>query len=74
MKNILARANIRVGVTNQIITILDEICYGPYPSEVALMLRNALLISSMLCNSEAWYNVTHEERNKLEQVDEALLR
>ena len=52
----------------------DEICYGPYHFEVAVMLRNALLISSMLCNSEAWYNVTNEERNKLEQVDEALLR
>ena len=74
MKNILARANRGVGVTNQIITILDEICYGPYHFEVAVMLRNALLISSMLCNSEAWYNVTNEERNKLEQVDEALLR
>ena len=38
------------------------------------MLRNSLFISSLLSNSEAWYNLTREDVDKLEQADEILLR
>ena len=74
MKNVMARVRKAVGITNQIISILEEICFGPYHFEVAVTLRNALFISSVLCNSEAWYNISNEEINKLEQADEILLR
>ena len=37
-------------------------------------LTNSLLLSSLLTNCEAWYNLTNEEITKLEQVDEDLLR
>ena len=33
-----------------------------------------LLISSLLSNSESWYNLTEEDLKQLEQVDEKLLR
>ena len=74
MKNILARVSREVGITNQIMSIMEEICFGTYHFQVAVMLRNALFISSVLCNSEAWYKITPEEREKLEQADENLLR
>ena len=74
MKNILARVSKGVGITNNIMSILEEICFGNYHFEVAVQLRNSLFISSLLCNSEAWYNITDEEMGKLEQADEALLR
>ena len=74
MKNVMARVGKAVGITNQIMSILEEICFGPYHFEVAVTLRNALFISSVLCNSEAWYNISNEEINKLEQADEILLR
>ena len=73
MKNILARVSKGVGITNNIMSILEEICFGNYHFEVAVQLRNSLFISSLLCNSEAWYNITDEEMGKLEQANEALL-
>ena len=54
MKNIIARGT---GITNQIISILEEICFGNYFFQVAVLLRNSLFISGVLCNSEAWYIV-----------------
>ena len=33
-----------------------------------------LLVSSMLCNAEAWYNTTNEDIKILEKIDEQLLR
>ena len=55
-------------------SIMEEICFRTYNFQVADMLRNSLFISSVLCNSEAWYNVTPEERDKLEQAHKNLLK
>jgi hypothetical protein len=74
MKNIVARVNRGTGIITQIMAILEEICFGKYFFEVAKMLRNSLLLSSLLTNCEAWHNLTNEETTKLEQVDEDLLR
>ena len=73
-KNIISRVNKGVGISNQIMSIMEEIYFGPYYFEVAIMLRNSLFISSLLSNSEAWYNLTREDIDKLEQADEILLR
>ena len=73
-KNILARKSKGMGVVDQISTILEEICFGPYQLEVALSLRNAMLLNGILTNSEAWYGLTVQDISNLEQVDEMLLR
>ena len=39
---------------------------------MAVILRNSLLISSILASSEVWYGVTLSDIAKLEQVDEML--
>ena len=57
-KNITARKNRGIGIVTQIISILDEICFGKFNFEVAMILRNSLFISSLLSNAEAWYNVS----------------
>ena len=54
--------------------MLDELCLGDYYFESANILRNSLLLNSLLSNSEAWYNVTPKEISSLESVDEMLLR
>ena len=74
MKNIVSRVNRGTGIVTQIMGILEEICFGKYFFEVARMLRNSLLLSSLLTNCEAWYHLTNEEIIKLEQVDEDLIR
>ena len=73
-KNITARKNRGIGVTNQIMSILEEICFGNYYFQVAMILRNSLLISSLLTNAEAWYNLSSSDIAELEKADEDLLR
>ena len=45
-KNITAKKNTGVGIVTQIIYSLDEISFGKYSFEVAMILRNSRLISS----------------------------
>jgi hypothetical protein len=53
---------------------LEGIPFGKLFFQVAVLLRNTLLVSSMLCNSEAWVNLTNAELELLETVDVMLLR
>ena len=54
--------------------MLQEMCLGPWHFQSGNILRNSLLLSSLLTNSEAWYNVTNKHMEDLEKVDEELLR
>jgi hypothetical protein len=73
-KNIKARKDKGEGIRKQIITMLEDVCFGPYEFEVANIWRNSLFINSILTNSETWYNLSKTEVDQLEQVDEQLLR
>ena len=42
--------------------------------EIGLKLRQAMLMNSLLFNSEAWHDITEKEIKLLEVVDEHLLR
>ena len=74
MKNIKARITKGKGIVNKILTVLDGIPFGKHYFEVGMFLRNSLLVSSMLFNAEAWYNLTNAELDLLETVDLLLLR
>ena len=74
IKNIKARVAKGKGIVSRILSILEGIPFGQFYFEVALILRNSLLVSSMLCNSETWYNITKAELDLLETVDVQLLR
>ena len=74
IKNVKTRVLKGKGIISRILTILDGIHFGHFYFEVAILLRNSLLVSSMLCNTEAWYNVTKNELNLLETIDVQFLR
>ena len=74
LKNIQARVNKGKGIVKKILTMLDGIPFGKFYFEAAIILRNSLLVSSMLFNCEAWYNITNSEMELLETVDLMLLR
>ena len=74
LKNIKARVNKGKGIVRQILNILEGIPFGRIYFQVAVLLRNSLLGSSLLCNSEAWFNLTNSELDLLETVDVTLLR
>ena len=73
-KNIHARVNKGKGIVRNILNMLEGIPFGKYFYEVAIILRNSLLVSSVLFNCEAWYNLTKTELNLLESVDLNFLR
>jgi hypothetical protein len=74
VKNIKARIDKGKGISDKIITLLDAIPFGKHCFEVGIILRNSLLVSSVLFNSEAWYNLTEAELNLLETIDLMFLR
>ena len=51
-KNIKSRRDKGEGNVRQIMTILDDMRFGPYQFEVAIILRESLFINSILSNSE----------------------
>ena len=59
---------------SQIMEMMNDLCLGQYYFEAGNLLRNSLLLSTMVSNSEAWYNLTSKEIRDLESVDELLLR
>ena len=72
-KNIQQRRNKGLGISNQIMQILESTYFGKYYFEIAMVLRESLFLSSILLNSEAWVNYTEKDVRILEQCDEILL-
>ena len=68
------RKNKGYGMAAEIIAIVNDIPLGQFKMEISLKLREAMLISGLLFNSEAWHNVSETEIRKFEVVDEHLLR
>ena len=74
LKNIKARISKGQGIVSRIMTLLEGIPFGRHYFEVAMILRDSLLVSSKLFNTEAWYNITLKELQLLETVDHMFLR
>ena len=53
---------------------VNQVMLGHYHFEVALIMRDAILISKMIYSSEIWYNITKQQYSKLETIDEMFLR
>ena len=72
--NIKERTNRGQGAIQQISQLLENMCLGRYHFETANVLRDSLLLSSLISNSESWYNLTSRDISNLEKIDENLLR
>ena len=68
------RRNKGWGKVASIMGILGEIETGHHRIEVGLLLRKAILTSSLLFSAEAWSSISDSEIHKLEQVDSSLLK
>lgn len=62
------------GIIKQLKSMLEEMFFGSYVFEVAIILRNSLFVNSILTNMEASYGLTDSKLEKLEKCDEQLLR
>ena len=61
-------------MVNKIQTTLINTSGGKYFFELAVIMRNAILISTILSCSEIWYNIQEVEYRNLKQIDETLLK
>ena len=68
-KNITNRTSKGIGIINDIMDILNNISFGPYYFEIAIMLRNAYLINGMLYNLEIAYSMNKSDYKELSKVD-----
>ena len=73
-KNIAAKVSKAIGIIKKVRDILDIMCLGPFYFEVAVVLRNSLLLNGIMTNLEASYGLSEAEVTQLEHMDESLLR
>ena len=62
------------GIIAKILLIINEISLGKHKYEVAMKLREAMLLNYISFNSKVCHGVSHTQIVKLEQFDKALLR
>ena len=73
-KNIMARRSKGIGIVSEIMNILDGLYLGKHYFKTAVMLRQAMLLSVLLFNSETWLRLNKTDLNRLEGVDRMFLR
>ena len=73
-KNIAARAAKAQGIIKSLKSIFEEMSFGKFIFEVAVILRNSIFINGVLTNLEASYGLTDRDIDELEKCDEQLLR
>ena len=59
---------------NQILSSNYKRPYGKHTYKAAIIMREAMLIGSMLTNSESWINLTQQDLDKLHKPDTILQR
>ena len=73
-KNIKNRISKGVGCVNQIFNMLENIVFGPHYFEIAVLLRDSLLINGTMTNAEIWYNISKSEVDEFEALDRLFFR
>ena len=68
-KNISERISKGLGIISQIFNLLDRISFGPHLIEIAVLLRNSMLVNGTLTNAEIWYNLSKSEIYEFEKLD-----
>ena len=63
-----------VGIITQISSILSSVHLGNFHFDIAMVLREAQFINSIMTNSDVWHNVQLHHKQSLEQKDLELLR
>ena len=62
-----------VGCLSQISNLLERVSFGKYYFQIALILREAIFLNSILTNIEVWYGLRKYEIEELETLDRILL-
>ena len=72
--NINHKVNQGIGAVSQILSMINRVSLGHSYFEIALIMKESMLVSKLLSNSEIWYNITKDQYTKLERIDEMFMR
>ena len=72
--NLARRLSRGWGKVSEILAILKEAPLGHYKIISGFILRKAMLLNTMLFNSEAWHSFDQNQVKAFEKIDEALIR
>ena len=72
--NIEERYKKGIGIVNQILGYLNEVSFGEYFFEMAVLFRQTMLLNSILCNTEVLYGLNKSHIETLESVDKFFWR
>ena len=72
--NIKDRTNRAMGTVNKIIETISERPYGKHLFKALKLMREAMVVSGLLTNSETWINITLKDLEDLEKPDIILQR
>ena len=73
-KNIKTRISKGIGLISQIMNILESTSFGPHYFEIAMLLRESLLVNGVTTNAEVWHNTTESEMAEFESLDKLFFR
>ena len=73
-KNVKKRVARGTAAGNAVLQMLNDICFGPYETEVFIELRNSLILSTLLSDSESWVGLTIKDVEELEKCDERIMK
>ena len=72
--NIKDKTNKGVGNVNKILASINERPYGKHTFAAASLMRQGMLLGSMLPNAESWINITETDLTNLQKPDTMLQR
>ena len=72
-ENIKSRRKTGFQAMSEMMSVLKEVAAGFYVS-IGIILRDAILVSKLLLNSEVWHGLTVKQTDSLEQLDRIYLR
>ena len=68
-KNIDNRISKGIDNINNIFNLLENVVFGNHYFEIALLLRESMLVNGIMTNAEVWYNLNKSEIEKFESLD-----
>ena len=71
---ITAREMKAIGINSQIFSMLNSLSLGMFYFDIALVMRDAMLINAILTNSESWPFISKKNMNTLESADSQLMQ
>ena len=61
-------------MSSQVLCMVNSISLGSYFFKIAFIMREAILVNSIMTNSEVWYEVTAKQMDVLEDINLGLIK